>query len=150
MPRTEVAEVLGPEHVLVGTSTIRSLIAEPGRLRHVGGVDPLLSLGELDDRTSPRVDHLRSALERVKVTVSVPENSQARLWEKFVLVTALGGVGAVTRVPTGVWRQISQLRAMAERAAEEVAAVARARGCRWPRTSWSNSTEAWTRCRRAI
>jgi 2-dehydropantoate 2-reductase len=125
---TEVAEVLGPDHVMVGTSTIRSLIAEPGRLRHVGGIDPQLSLGELDNRASPRVDHLRTALERVNVTVSVPANSQARMWEKFVLVTALGGVGAVARVPTGVWRQLPQVRAMAERAAEEVVAVARARG----------------------
>jgi 2-dehydropantoate 2-reductase len=125
---TDVAEVLGPDHVLVGTSTIRSLITQPGRLRHVGGVDPQLSLGELDNRASSRVDHLRMALERVKVTVSVPTNSQARLWEKFVLVTALGGVGAVTRVPTGVWRQLPQARAMAEQAAAEVVAVARARG----------------------
>ena len=54
-----------------------------------------MSLGEFDNRASTRVEHIRTALERVKVTVSVPANCQARLWEKFVLVTALGGVGAV-------------------------------------------------------
>lgn len=41
---TEVAEVVGPEHVIVGMANIRSLIAGPGRLRHVGGVDPHLTL----------------------------------------------------------------------------------------------------------
>jgi 2-dehydropantoate 2-reductase len=125
---TEVAEVLGKEHVIVGMAVVRSLIAGPGRLRHVGGVDPDLTIGEIDNRSSERVEHIRAALEKVQVTVNVPENIQAWLWGKFVGPAAMGGVGAVVRVPTGVWRQIPQVRDMLERTAQEVVAVARARG----------------------
>jgi 2-dehydropantoate 2-reductase len=71
-------------------------------------------------------------LAKVHVTVTVPENIQAWLWGKFVGAAAMGGVGAVVRVPTGVWRQIPQVRAMVERAAQEVVAVAQARGVHPP------------------
>jgi len=128
----EVAEVLGKDHVMVGVAVLRSLIAAPGRLRHVGGVDPNLTMGEMDNRSSARVEHIRTALEKVQVTVHVPENIQAWLWGKFVGAVAIGGVGAVVRVPTGVWRQIPQVRDMIERAAQEIVAVARARGVQPP------------------
>lgn len=127
---TEVAEVLGQEHVIVGVTPVRSVIAAPGRLRHMGGIDPNLTLGEIDNRSSARVEHLRTALTKVQVTVHVPEDIQAWLWWKFVGAATLGGIGAVARVPTGVWRQIPQVRVMVERAAQEVVAVARARGVR--------------------
>jgi 2-dehydropantoate 2-reductase len=128
----EVAEVLGQDHVMVGVTPVRSLVAAPGRLRHVGGVDPNLTLGEMDNRSSARVEHIRTVLAKVNVTVNIPENIQAWLWGKFVGVTAVGGVGAVVRVPTGVWRQIPQVRDMVERAAQEVVAVAWARGIHPP------------------
>jgi 2-dehydropantoate 2-reductase len=129
---TEVAEVLGKDHVMVGVAPVRSLIVGPGRLRHVGGGDPNLTLGEIDNRSSARVEHIRTALEKVQVTVNVPENIQAWLWGKFVGAAAMGGVGAVVRVPTGVWRQIPQVRAMVERAAQEAVAVALACGVHPP------------------
>jgi 2-dehydropantoate 2-reductase len=128
----EVAEVLGEDHVIVGAAIVRCLIAGPGRLRHVGSVDPNLTMGEIDNRFSERVEHIRAALEKVKVTVNVSENIQAWLWGKFVGAAAVGGVGAVARVPTGIWRQIPQVRDMAERAAQEVVTVALARGVQLP------------------
>ena len=128
----EVAEILGAAHVMVGVATVRSLIARPGRLRHLGGVDPNLTLGEIDNRSSTRVEYLRTAWEKVQVTVEVAENIQASLWGKFVGAAALGGVGAVVHVPVGVWRQIPQVRDMIERVVQEGIAVALARGVKTP------------------
>jgi 2-dehydropantoate 2-reductase len=129
---TEVAEVLGEDHAMVGVAIVRCVIAAPGRLRHVGSVDPNLTLGEMDNRLSERVEHIRAALEKVQVTVHVSENIQAALWGKFVGAAAMGGVGAVVRVPIGVWRQIPQVRAMIERVVQEAVAVARGRGVQPP------------------
>lgn len=129
---TEVAEVLGEGHVIVGVAIVRSLIAGPGRLRHVGSVDPNLTMGEIDNRSSERVEHIRAALEKVNVTVNVSDNIQTWLWGKFVASAAMQGIGAVVRVPIGVWRQIPQVRDMIERAAQEAVAVALARGVQPP------------------
>jgi 2-dehydropantoate 2-reductase len=128
----EVAEVLGAAHVMVGVATVRSVIAGPGRLRHLGGVAPNLTLGEIDNRPSARVESLRAAWENVQVTVEVSENIQAALWGKFVGAAALGGVGAVVHVPLGVWRQLPQVREMIERVIQEGMAVALARGVQIP------------------
>jgi 2-dehydropantoate 2-reductase len=128
----EVAEVLGADHVIVGVAMLRCLMAEPGRLRYVNSRDPNLIMGAIDNRCSERVEHLRAALAKVNMTVHVSENIQAQLWGKFVVSAAVGGVGAVVRVPTGIWRQIPQIRDMVERAAQEVVAVALARGVQLP------------------
>lgn len=129
---TEVAAVLGDSHVMVGVTPVRSVIAAPGRLRHVGGVDPNLTLGEIDNQSSARVEHIRAALAKVNVTVNVAENIQAWLWGKFVGAAAMGGVGAVVHVPIGVWRQIPQVRDMIERVMQEAMAVAQAQGVHPP------------------
>ena len=90
---TEVVEVLGPEHVMVGVTPVRSVLAAPGRLRHLGGVDPNLTLGEIGNHSSARVKHIRTALAKVQVTVHVPEDIHAWLWWKFVGAATLGGLG---------------------------------------------------------
>jgi 2-dehydropantoate 2-reductase len=77
---TEVAEVVGQDHVMVGVTPVRSVIAAPERLRHVGGVDPNLTLGEIDNRSSARVEDIRTALVKVHVRVHVPEDIHAWLW----------------------------------------------------------------------
>ena len=49
---TEVADVLGHDHVIVGVSPVRCFIETPGKLKHVGGINPQLTLGEIDNRAS--------------------------------------------------------------------------------------------------
>ena len=127
-----VADVLGEEHVIVGGALVRSLLTGPGRLRHVGGAEPNLTLGEINNRASERVEHLRAALGKVNVTVNVPNNIHGWLWAKFIVAAAVGGVGAMVQVPTGIWRQIPEVRDMTERAARETLAVALARDVRPP------------------
>jgi 2-dehydropantoate 2-reductase len=60
--------------------------------------------------------------------VDVPTDITVALWEKFLFITATGGVGAVTRSPFGVFRALPETRGMLEAAMREVVAVARARG----------------------
>lgn len=127
-----VAEILGTEHVMVGVATIRSVIAGPGRLRHLGDVAPNLTIGEIDNRSSARVTSLQAAWEQAQVSVEVAENIHASLWGKFVGAAALGGVGAVAHVPVGIWRQIPEVRDMIERVVQEGIAVALARGVQTP------------------
>ena len=50
------------------------------------------------------------------------------MWEKYLLICAFSGVGAVTRQPVGVFRSNPESRAMFIRSLHEVVAVARARG----------------------
>ena len=73
---------------------------------------------------------MRWLLESASVKVDIPADIHKALWEKFLLVTAFGGAGAVSRAPIGIMRTMPETRALLEQWMEEVSAVARARGIR--------------------
>jgi 2-dehydropantoate 2-reductase len=124
----QLAAVVGREHVLGGLARIISFIAGPGHIRHAGG-DPYLAFNELNNQPSSRVERLREAAARAKgMRVEVPADILAALWAKLLFVTPVGAVGAVTRSPAGVFRQVPQTRALLEKAMREILAVAQARG----------------------
>ena len=123
---SQLAAALGTEHVLNGLCGTLSWIAGPGRIRNVGGQN-FIRFGELDNRRSERVEQLRRVIAQAGIAVEVPADIVKSLWDKFLLVTSFGGVGAVTRAPIGVIRTIPQTRQLLERCLHEVLAVARAR-----------------------
>ncbi len=123
---SQLVAVLGAQHVLGGLAKIISFIVGPGHIRHTGA-EPYVAFGELDNRPSERGERLRQAFVRAGVTVGIPPDIQAALWDKFLFVVSLGGVGAVTRAPIGVLRSVPETRRILEQAMYEIFSVARAR-----------------------
>lgn len=123
----QLAAVLGAEHTGGGLCGIVSFVAGPGHIRHAG-IDPFVNFGELDNRRSERLERLRKAFVLAGVGVDIPPDIHRSMWSKFLFIAVLSGVGAVTRVPGGVWRTIPEARALAEGAIDEILAIAAARG----------------------
>ena len=124
----QLAAALGPERVLGGLCRIMSYVVAPGRIRHAG-VAPSVGFGELDRRKSERVERLRAAFARCQgLEARIHDDVQVALWEKFLFIAPLSGVGAVTRMPAGVLRVVPESREMLESAMREVFDLARARG----------------------
>jgi 2-dehydropantoate 2-reductase len=124
----ELAAELGGQRVVGGLCKILSYMAGPGRIRHAG-VAPRIEFGERDGRRSERVDRLRAAFEKAAgVSVATPADILVALWEKFLFIAPLSGVGAVTRMPAGVLRSVPEGREMLESAMKEIFDLARARG----------------------
>jgi 2-dehydropantoate 2-reductase len=122
-----IAAAAGREHTLGGLCGIVAFIVEPGHIRHAG-VDPFIMFGELDGGTSARVERIRDACLAAGVDAQLSDDIGRSLWTKFLFITPMSGVGAVTRVPTGVWRTMPETRAMARAAVDEIIALAAARG----------------------
>jgi 2-dehydropantoate 2-reductase len=119
--------------VLGGLCRIISALVGPGHIRHAG-IRPSITFGELDGRRSERARRLRDAFERAKgVTPSIPPDVRAAMWEKFLFIASLSGVGAVTRTPVGALRSLPETRHMLQEAMEEILAVAQTRGIDLPR-----------------
>jgi 2-dehydropantoate 2-reductase len=123
---SQLAEVLGVEHVLGGLCGTMSWIVGPGHIRSIGEAH-FIKFGELDKRPSERAEQLRQVFERAGVKVEVPSDIHVSLWEKFLFVVSFGGVGAVTRAPIGVIRTLPETRQLLEQCLREIFAVARAR-----------------------
>lgn len=129
------ASVLGRERVLGGVAKIISFVASPGHIEHLythgNGVPPALIIGELGARTSSRVEALKAAFDGARgLEVSVADDIERALWEKYIFIASWAGVGAVTRAPLGVVRRVPETRRLIAGAAEELERVARARGVR--------------------
>jgi 2-dehydropantoate 2-reductase len=135
---SQLAAVLGDEHVLGGLCRIISQVVEPGHVRHAG-LEPYVALGELDNRPSERAARLRETFARAGVAAEVPPDIGVAMWGKFLFIASFSGVGAVTRVPAGVLRSLPETRRMLEGAMHEVLAVARARGIGLPEESISQT-----------
>ena len=128
----QLAAVLGAERVLGGFCSILASLESPGRIRHMGVV-PYIAFGELDGSRSARAEALRAAFAGTRgVTVEVPAGIRAAMWNKFLFITALSGVGAVTRAPAGVVRSQPASRGLLRDALEEIHAVARRAGIALP------------------
>ena len=123
---SQLAAILGAEHMLGGLCSIISFGAGPGHIRHVGA-EPYIAFGELDNRPSERAERLRQAFVRAGVGVEVPPDIQVAMWEKFLFITSWGGVGAVTRAPIDVVRRLPETRQMMEQAMQEILSVGQAR-----------------------
>jgi 2-dehydropantoate 2-reductase len=107
--QSQLASVLGPERVLGGLCGTLSWVTAPGHIRNVSGRG-FVKFGEVDNRRSERAERLRDAFAKSGVEVDVPGDIENALWEKFLFVTAFGGVGAVTRAPIGVVRTVPETR----------------------------------------
>ena len=123
---SQLSTVLGADHVLAGLCGTLSRVAAPGHIHSAGGPN-FIKFGELDNRRSERVERLRDAFAKAQVSVEVPADIVRAQWDKFLTVTAFGGVGAITRAPIGVTRSIPATRRMLEQCVEEGVAVALAR-----------------------
>jgi len=127
----QLASVLGKEHVMGGLCQISAFIAGPGHIRHVG-IEPFVAFGELDGRPSQRAEGLLQVLEAAGVKAAIPPDIQVSMWEKFLFIATVSGLGAVTRAPADIYRSLPETRQMLIAAFEEIVALARARGVMLP------------------
>ena len=135
---TQLAEILGREHVCGGLAKIFSFIAGPGHIRH-SGVDPYIAIGELDNQHTARIETLLHAFTHSGIKAEIPADITAALWAKFLFVASWGGLGAITRAPIGVIRSFAQTRRMLEGSMQEIYEVARALKINLEQTTVSSS-----------
>jgi len=122
-----LAAALGESHALNGICYIFVARVAPGVVRH-SGIHPLIIFGERDNRRTARVEALREWLERAGVRVTVPPDIDAEVWRKFVFGATTSGLGAVTRAPMGLLRELPETRPLFIQGMREIVAVAQACG----------------------
>ncbi|HEV2236416.1 MAG TPA: 2-dehydropantoate 2-reductase [Ktedonobacterales bacterium] len=123
----QLAAALGRPHVAAGLCGLFGSIAGPGHIRQILP-QPYVTIGELDDSRTPRIERLHAALARTGARAAIAPDIRAALWEKLLMVGPLGAVGAVTRAPAGVLRAQPETRALLDGTMREVLQVARGLG----------------------
>ena len=88
----EAAERLGPilgrDRVCVGNAFMSARIAEPGVVRYTSDMSTM-EIGEAGGGASPRLDAFAERCNKAGFTAHVADDIEAKLWSKFVLLSAL-------------------------------------------------------------
>ena len=133
-----LSRVVGDARVLGGVAYIAAAIDAPGVIVHTGSMAKLrvgafdtalpASGGERADRANDFVRACTSA----GIDAEVAPDIRRAIWEKFVFLTALSGVTALSRQPVGAVRSDPDLRAAFAAAMKETVALARAQNVALP------------------
>jgi 2-dehydropantoate 2-reductase len=126
-----LAPILGWERLMGGTVGVSATIGEPGLIRQTGTF-MAMAFGEFDGRSSPRGERLLSLAQRAGFDVTLTDAIQTAIWTKFILLTAMSGVTALTRLPIGKLRDDPDVFGLFEAVMRETEAVGRARGVALP------------------
>jgi len=118
-------------------------IVEPGVIRHTA-MDHLI-FGELDGTQTARLEWLLEACRPAGFQATLSPDITLDIWAKFVRLSVLSGMTAVTRSPLGVICQDPELFAMLKDAVRETLAVAHARGIAVPESTVEDVAIAYSR-----
>lgn len=122
-----IGAVVGMEHMLAGTTWCSVALEAPGVIGQYSQFRRI-ALGELNGRTTPRLQAVYNAILSSGVTVELSENILKILWTKFVFIAPVMLMGSLTRMTFGDYREVPEARVVLSEAINEVAALAKASG----------------------
>jgi 2-dehydropantoate 2-reductase len=123
--RETLEQVLGPQRVALGITTLGATLLAPGVAR-TGGQGPV-TLG-----SHPRIQPLAGLLKAAGFDVRMADDVAGLAWGKLVINAAINPLTALLRVPNGELLERPEAREVMGLAAAEAAAVGLAQGLRLP------------------
>lgn len=118
--------------VFGGVSYIYSTITAPGVITHTPGPTKIV-FGEM--AKGPASEQAQQILETMKnagINVSLADNIHTELWKKYVFISAVGGMTALTRLTLGEILAVDAAKEMLADAMRETEAVGKAKGISLP------------------
>lgn len=122
-----IGAIVGMEHMIGGATWLSSAIEAPGVIRQISQFRRIV-VGELDGEITPRVQAIFEALKGTGAMVELSEDIVTVLWTKFVFIASISGLGSLTRLGIGDYREVPETRSTLVSLMGEIAAVARASG----------------------
>ena len=122
----QLAQVLGPAPVMIGSAYMEGRIKEPGVVTQGG--PGVAGFGEMLPVASERGRRLLDVFLKAGWRVELHENMPGMLWKKFAYIAGSAAVCAATNSVYEEMRTIPETRSLIQGAIEEVLAVGRAKG----------------------
>ena len=120
-------EMLGKGRILGGMTYVGGRIEAPGVVVQGGPMGELI-FGELAGGMSERTEGIAGFLRGSGIEVELLSDIHSRLWEKFTVICATGGVLAVVRLPFGAVFASPEASELMRGVMGEVESLARASG----------------------
>ena len=123
----QLLSVLDAQNVLAGLCKIVSKVDAPGIINHFA-FEPEIVFGENNNQKTERLNTLKALFDKAEIKNTIPEDIHLDIWKKFLFIVTISGIGALTRSVFGVLREDDDLRQIMYQTANEIVAVANAKG----------------------
>ena len=120
-------QILPKDCVLGGLCKIVSKIESPGVIDHFTFL-PEVVFGELSGQQSERVRRIKEVFDGAGFKNRISEDIQRDIWLKFLFITSISAMGALTRSVLGIMRKDPFIQEKIRETAEEIVAIGRALG----------------------
>jgi len=127
-----LCSIIDKKHVLGGLCKVVSKIADFGLITHMS-YEPTIVFGELSNQRTNRALQLEKTFLYAGITVRLAENIQKEIWIKFLYISTISALGALTKSSVGEMIASPQIKKMMLQTAEEIVAVAKAKGIDLPK-----------------
>lgn len=122
--RERIAEHVGMERIMVGTTAQAATLLEPGRVRHAGA--GLTLLAPQGNRQRCHSFALVRLFNAAGIDTEMDDDPEALLWSKLVVNVGINALAALLRVPNGVLATEPLCRDIMAQAVAEAVQVAEA------------------------
>jgi 2-dehydropantoate 2-reductase len=127
----KIAQFYDLSQIMAGTAYIESRIASPGVILHRGHPGRIV-FGELNGEITDRDTRIQDLFIKAKIEAVLTDHIERVLWEKFILMCAIHGVGTLSRSSIGQMLACEETRELLRRVMEEVKQVAILKNVRLP------------------
>ncbi|HEY9170161.1 MAG TPA: 2-dehydropantoate 2-reductase [Lutibacter sp.] len=125
--------VINKKHLLGGLCKVVSKIEDFGIINHIS-FEPTIVFGELGNVKTDRALSLEKLFLSAGITTKLAENIQTEIWIKFLFISTISAIGALTRATLGEIISSPQLKEIMYQTAKEIVLVAKAKGIYLPET----------------
>ncbi|NEW80530.1 MAG: 2-dehydropantoate 2-reductase [Gelidibacter sp.] len=124
-----LGSVINKNQLLGGLCKVVSKIDGFGVINHIS-FEPTIVFGELDNVKTERSLSLEKLFLKAGITTKtkLADNIQIEIWSKFLFITTISGIGALTRATIGEMIASHEIKELMQKTADEIVAVAKAKG----------------------
>ena len=134
--------VLPKENVLAGLSKIVSKVESPGVINHFA-FEPEIIFAEYNSEDTIRIKEVKAVFDKAGFKNTLSKDIQLDIWRKFLFITMVSGIGAITRVIYKYLQQSDEIKEIIWKTGEEVVSVANAKGIPLKKQDIENSMQAF-------
>ena len=116
-----------PGNSLGGLTKVISFVDSPGIIRRIGA-EAILRFGRADGKKDKTMENISKAFNDAGINCSISEDIVKDIWEKFLIMATMGGLGAVTQAPIGVLLSIKEMVDLMDDSMNEIVKIARING----------------------
>ncbi len=126
-----LCSIIDKKHVLGGLCKIVSKVEDYGIINHLS-YEPTIVFGELNNVKTERALQLEKLFLKAGITTKLAGIIQKEIWTKFLYISTVSALGALTRSTIGEMIVSPQIKKMMLQTAEEIVTISKAKGIQLP------------------